>query len=236
MTEHSDPRPAMGRLLSLAIRVLLPLVLFLTALRFTLTPGYVRAAYRLPGFPPDSYGFTLAEREQYALISLEYLLNDAGIEFLAEQEFDDGSALFNQRELRHMRDVKALTQLALDLWFGVLTASVVIAGLRARFWGWRAMLADLRVGGTVTLWVMVVLAVALLISFQAVFVGFHRMFFEGNTWLFRFSDTLIRLFPVRFWQQVFAFLALSTAAMALLLRRLGARWSPSGEARDGVTV
>ncbi len=236
MTDPRTPRPVAGRLLSVALRGLLPFVVFLTALRLTLTPFYVRAAYRIPGFPPDSYGFSLPERERYALVSLDYLLNDAGIEFLADQQFEDGSALFNPRELRHMRDVKALTQLALDLWIGALTASVVMGGLRARFWGWPALLADLRGGGIVTLWVMAVLAVGLVVSFQAVFVGFHRIFFEGNTWLFRFSDTLIRLFPVRFWQQVFAFLALSTAGMALGLRWLGSRWSPAREAGDYISA
>lgn len=224
----------MGRWISVALRALVPFVLFLTALRMTLTPTYVQAAYRMPQFPPDSYGFTLAERERYALVSLEYLLNDAGIEFLAEQEFDDGSALFNPRELRHMRDVKALTQIALDLWVGTLIVTLVVAGLRVRFWGWRALVVDLGGGGTATLWAMVILAVGLVVSFQTVFVGFHRIFFEGDSWLFRFSDTLIRLFPVRFWQQVFAFLALSTSAMAVVLRWTSSLWGSAGEVGESV--
>lgn len=39
--------------------------------------------------------------------------------------------------------------------------------------------------------------------FNVFFVAFHSLFFEGNSWLFLFSDTLIRLFPVRFWQDAF---------------------------------
>lgn len=39
------------------------------------------------------------------------------------------------------------------------------------------------------------------------FAGFHSLFFEGDSWLFLFSDTLIRLFPLRFWQDAFLFAA-----------------------------
>ena len=43
------------------------------------------------------------------------------------------------------------------------------------------------------------------------FAGFHALFFEGDSWLFLYSDTLIRLFPLRFWQDAF----LSVAVIAL---------------------
>jgi uncharacterized membrane protein len=31
------------------------------------------------------------------------------------------------------------------------------------------------------------------------------LFFTGDSWLFLYSDTLIRLFPMRFWQDAFLF-------------------------------
>jgi integral membrane protein (TIGR01906 family) len=39
------------------------------------------------------------------------------------------------------------------------------------------------------------------------FAGFHALFFEGDSWLFLYSDTLIRLFPLRFWQDAFLWAA-----------------------------
>ncbi len=36
--------------------------------------------------------------------------------------------------------------------------------------------------------------------FWKFFTLFHQVFFEGDSWLFLYSDTLIRLFPIRFWQ------------------------------------
>jgi uncharacterized membrane protein len=54
-------------------------------------------------------------------------------------------------------------------------------------------------------------------AFGILFVGFHRIFFEGDTWLFLYTDTLIRLFPVRFWQQAFLTLAGLTLGQAAVV-------------------
>jgi uncharacterized membrane protein len=43
--------------------------------------------------------------------------------------------------------------------------------------------------------------------FWRFFTAFHSLFFEGDSWLFLFSDTLIRLFPIRFWQDAFLYAA-----------------------------
>ena len=68
-----------------------------------------------------------------------------------------------------------------------------------------------------SLWLMVVLVVGLVIGFGVLFVGFHRIFFEGDSWLFSYSDTFIRLYPERFWRDTFALVAIVTLSLALLL-------------------
>jgi integral membrane protein (TIGR01906 family) len=65
--------------------------------------------------------------------------------------------------------------------------------------------------------VMGVLLVLIAAVFQFVFVGFHRMFFQGDSWLFLYSDTLIRLFPERFWLTAFVAIVAGTIALACLL-------------------
>jgi len=44
--------------------------------------------------------------------------------------------------------------------------------------------------------------------FWQFFTLFHHIFFTGNSWLFYFSDTLIRLFPMRFWEDAFLWAAI----------------------------
>ncbi len=53
--------------------------------------------------------------------------------------------------------------------------------------------------------------------FDEFFVLFHSLFFEGNSWLFYFSDTLIRLFPIRFWQDAFLWAAVIALGGGLAL-------------------
>ncbi len=206
------------------LRALLPLVILLTSLRLLLTETFVRLEYQTPDFPADPYGFTLEDRLRWAPIALEYLLNDAEIDFLAELRFDSGEPLYNARELRHMQDVKILSQNLLIVWALALTLTVLLALLL-----WRAehkqVLRDALLGGArMTLILMAVLTGALIVSFPVVFVGFHRIFFEGDTWLFAYSDTLIRLFPERFWRDTFIALVVMTVVQGGALWLVARAW------------
>jgi integral membrane protein (TIGR01906 family) len=201
----------------IGLPIVVPVVLVLTAVRLLLTPAFVRLEYRMPGFPEDPYGFTREQRLRWAMLDLEYLLNDAGIEFLGDLRFEDGTPVHNERELRHMEDVKRLTQAALRVWFA---AGLLAVGLAATLWigaGRAAALEALAATARLTLILMAVLLVLLVLGFSAFFVGFHRVFFVGDTWLFPASDTLIRLYPVRFWRDAFLFTALATLAQAGIL-------------------
>jgi integral membrane protein (TIGR01906 family) len=62
-----------------------------------------------------------------------------------------------------------------------------------------------------------VILVAVLIAFSVFFVFFHEIFFDPGTWVFRFSDTLIRLFPQRFWRDTFIAIGLLAIAGGLAL-------------------
>jgi integral membrane protein (TIGR01906 family) len=194
---------AVKKIVHVGLPVLVLLVLLLTGVRLLLTNTFVQFEYNLPNFPEDPYGMTKEERQTYAQIALEYLLNGADRSFLGELKFDDGNQMFNERELRHMVDVQMLTETFLKIWY---TALGLVAGIC--IWAWRGSWLDefrrmISRGGIFTLIVLGTLIFVLLLSFDVVFVGFHRIFFEGDSWLFLFSDTLIRLFPLRFWQDAF---------------------------------
>ncbi len=60
-------------------------------------------------------------------------------------------------------------------------------------------------GGWLTVALVVFIGILAGISFWQFFTLFHHLFFSGDSWLFLYSDTLIRLFPMRFWQDAFLF-------------------------------
>lgn len=201
-------------ILSWLVAILIPLALIGLGLRVLLAPLFLQIEYNMPYFPPDEYGFTKEDRLKWAPYALDYLVNNEDISYLGELRFDDGMPMYNERELSHMEDVKRVTQGALNVWYISLALLIMLGG-----WSWRegwmqAFRQGLMRGG----WLMVGLAatiglivvVGILINpniFWNFFAGFHALFFEGDSWLFLYSDTLIRLFPIRFWQDAFLYAA-----------------------------
>lgn len=210
--------------------LLVPLALIGLALRVLLTPLFYTVEYNLPWFPADEYGFTREDRLKWAKPSVEYLINDADISYLGNLQFEDGTPIYNQRELKHMEDVKEVTQASLRVWYISLAALLILAILAWKFNLLPAYLDGLRRGGWwmigLALSIAVIVGTGILINpdvFWAFFSWFHTLFFEGDSWLFLYSDTLIRLFPLRFWQDAFLWVAVIAlgggAGLAFGLRR-----------------
>ncbi len=192
-----------GKILPWIVASLVPVAIVLSVVRFLLTPVFIQVEYHLPGFPPDAYGFTTADRLYWADLSRRYLLNNADISFLAERKLPDNTPLYNARELRHMEDVKRVVQGSLKVW-KITLAALLLLGIVAYRWNvWEAFRRGLAWGGWLTVGLMLTIIVLTIMAFQTLFVDFHKVFFEGDTWLFSYKDTLIRLFPERFWQDAF---------------------------------
>jgi integral membrane protein (TIGR01906 family) len=213
--------------------VLTPIVLTLTNVRLLMTPAFPQIEYNLPGFPSDLYGFTKEDRLKWSKVAIDYLLNNAGIEFLAELRFPEGQTappescgdyttrdctyLYNDRELRHMVDVKNVTRSALWVWGVGGALALLSAGALFYAGEWAALRAGLLWGAGITLVFYLGIILYIAVNFNALFVQFHQVFFEGGTWLFLWSDTLIRLFPVRFWQDAFIFIGAASIGEALVI-------------------
>jgi integral membrane protein (TIGR01906 family) len=202
-------------LLSYVTSLLVPLALIGTSLRILLSPIFINIEYRMPYFPIDEYGMTQQERLHWAPFALQYLVNNADISYLGDLNFEDGSPLFNERELAHMSDVKNVVRGALNVWVISLIILTLIAFYSYRQNWMPDYFIGLRRGG---MW-MIGLAIAIgMVAFVGItinpdifwqfFTLFHHLFFTGDSWLFYFSDTLIRLFPMRFWEDAFLWAAI----------------------------
>ena len=191
--------------LSWIIAILLPVAMTFLGIRLLLTHVFPELEYRMPGFPADEYGFTLQDRLHWSKISIDYLLNTADITFLVDLTFMDGVPLFNDRELSHMQDVKKVVQPVLFVGYGAWFL-VLGFGLWARFAGWWPdYVRGIWRGGWLTVGLVAIIGIFAAISFWQFFTVFHALFFTGDSWQFLYSDTLIRLFPMRLWQDAFLF-------------------------------
>lgn len=204
------------KITAVIVSILLPFFLLMTAIRLVFQPVFLQVEYNAPGFPEDPYGFTIEDRLKWGGISLDYLFNNTGISFLADQRLPDGAPLYNERELGHMLDVKNLVQLMLKVWLGLFV--MLALGL---IWAWRGdwvpefSRAYAR-GGWLTLGIIGAILIAIVVSFDWLFTAFHRIFFTGDSWLFLYSDSLIRLFPLRLWQDGFIAMGVVTALLAIV--------------------
>ena len=229
MSQKTYIKPApdfVYRILAWIIALLTLVALTLTAVRVLLTPAFLPFEYSMPGFPPDSYGFSKEDRLYWSEIALEYLVNKDGIDFLGNLQFQDGTPVYNERELRHMVDVKIALQNVLKVWIGALVLLVGCA-----IWAWRGRWWEdyrdgLRLGGWLSVFFVASVILVVALSFGVFFVGFHNVFFQPGTWMFYWSDTLIRLFPERFWRDIFIYVGAITAGLGLLVIWI---FKPSGK-------
>jgi integral membrane protein (TIGR01906 family) len=206
---------------SLFITIITPFFLIMTAINLLITPYFAWVEYHLPGFPDDPYGLTQVERIEMSKFAINYLRNQEGIEYLGNLTFRDGTPQYNERELDHMVDVKVLVNQMIGFWYFSLAAILMIL-IFSIYQGWKnEFLAGLLKGAYLTIGLIFTILLAVFTNFNVLFTGFHKIFFEGSTWIFKYSDTLIRLFPLRFWQDAFIFVggfALLGAAMIILLK------------------
>ncbi|HMR99726.1 MAG TPA: TIGR01906 family membrane protein [Anaerolineales bacterium] len=197
-------------LLSWLVTILIPLALIGLGLRLLLTTAFLQVEYNMPYFPRDEYGFTKEDRLKWAPYALKYLVNTAEISYLGDLTFDDGAPLYNERELSHMEDVKGVTKGALNVWYATLVILLAL-GIWSRLGGWEQEYRHgLMRGGWLMVGLAIVIGLIVVIGivvnpnvFWDFFTAFHKLFFVGDSWLFLYSDTLIRLFPIRFWQDAF---------------------------------
>jgi len=226
----------MKRFAHALIVLLVPVILVLSWLRVLLTPMFIRSEYHKAAFPPDPYGFSLEDRLHWSETSRQYLLNREGIQFLGDQTLPDGTPLYNTRELGHMADVKKVVSGALLTWAVALLAGALASAVLVRRSG-TLFLHALQSGSVLTIALLVAILAGVFLAWNWFFVFFHRIFFAGDTWLFLYSDSLIRLFPEMFWQDCFVTLgvgtALSAAVLWVIARVVGRRLRVTAPAAKG---
>ncbi|NPV68296.1 MAG: DUF1461 domain-containing protein [Anaerolineae bacterium] len=208
------------RYLALGVVVAVPVGLLVVGVQLALTEGYMALEYGRSDFPPDGYGFTFEERLAYAVETVGCLRAGGwSSACLMAMSFSGGVALYNARELRHLEDVvlalRGVFGVGVVLFvFSVVCVVVFVFGdMTTRI----VLLKAISQGGILMLSVLAVLLGLAVLRWDQFFEGFHHLFFADGTWRFEYSDTLIRLFPEKFWFDTALNLGLFTAAGAIAL-------------------
>ncbi len=213
----------LGAIAKILLVIAVPVFIVTVSIRLLINPLYPQIEYSLPGFPADSYGFTPQERLQWATISFNFIWSSSDISYFNQFKLAGGAPLYNDRELSHMRDVKVLADEMVIVMAAVI-AFLILAGVVAwRMKGLKAYWDALSRGGWLMLAIVALVLLGTVFTFNWLFTEFHRIFFTGNSWLFYYSDTFIRLFPMQFWQDLFIVIGAACTILGLLFAFGGRR-------------
>jgi integral membrane protein (TIGR01906 family) len=210
--------PKLARIAAIVVIALTVVVLLpTTALRFVTHDWIVSFEYDHGRVPADRHGLTKDERHELALDGLDSIRpRGPGVALLVEARLPNGEPAFTARELSHMQDVH--DAVAIAFWVQLVALLALVAAALALVWrpaGRRTLLRGLQAGGAAMLGIAAVLGALMLLAWDRFFVWFHELFFTGDTWQFRSTDTLLRLYPDEFWIGVAAWISAITVVWAL---------------------
>ena len=206
-------------LLALVIVIGIPIALILTNVFIFMTPNWLAYQYSQPDFPP-SVRFTPQDRYRLASESIEYIRGNRTLEQFKSLD------VYDEREIKHMVDVRDLVdKVKVGLPMVAILILVSLAAL-ARQKENRALAArGLLNGAILTIGLFVAIGLFAAIGFQTFFTLFHKVFFEGDTWLFNYTDSLIQFYPLPFWFATSIALVATTIGQAAIVGLIGWRWA-----------
>jgi len=168
----------------------------------------------------ETTGIEKSELEKAATQITRYF--NSSEEYLSVIVIKDGAdfVLFNEKEVAHMKDVKALVRLDYYVLLGtglfMLFYSVLnIFYLRSAFY--RPLASAVFRGGSITIGLILILGIIAVADFDVFFTAFHMISFANDFWLLDpNSDYLIMLFPGGFWYDCVIYIAVAIVVSALV--------------------
>jgi len=210
------------QILKLFTVVLVTIFIVGGAVQLLATDSYLAFEYSKASFPPDPFGYTLQQRFILASTNIHYVRAHLPSDELSKQ-FLNGVPVYNPREVSHMADVLAVFQSVLRVW---QVAFLLLLLLSFFLWNkgeQKALASAIQLGGLLTSGIILSIALLAIFGWQFWFETFHLFFFQPGSWLFSYSDTLIRLFPVEFWFDATLTISAFSLAGGLLLALVGWR-------------
>jgi len=132
--------------------------------------------------------------------------------------------VFNDKEIEHMKDVRNLVHGGMIL-LNVLLVLFLILLVSLYFIDKKEFVGKLglgfMIGGGLTFLDALIFFIIVKLNFNSVFNWFHRIFFVGDSWLFRADETLVSMYQQGFFNDILVRIILNTFVMALLLVIIG---------------
>jgi integral membrane protein (TIGR01906 family) len=188
--------------------IAVPLFLLLTNVRVAATEPRVYGYSYSQHDVVERTGIDRAQLNRTTDELVNYFRTGSGDELLDIRVIVDGDeeALYSQREVLHMRDVKNIFQLAFrvhEIAFVYVIAYVAAVFLWSRERALRELAKQAMIAGAATVALLGAAAISVLFGFDSLFEQFHLLSFSNDFWrLNPATDRLIQMFPQEFWFDV----------------------------------
>lgn len=193
---------------------LMPFFLLITNTNIVFNHWFVNWQYAQANFPPAPT-IRPDERQAVGLAALDFVRGNLPLSGFVALTVN-GRTAFNEREVSHMVDVRNVLRGAF-----VAQAIMGVLILVSLFVIRRTAGRTLIWAGVFTIAVVILLGIFAATSFDLFFTLFHRLFFEGSSWLFFDTDTLIQLYPEELWYNGSLLIVGLTVLQAIVLGTLG---------------
>jgi integral membrane protein (TIGR01906 family) len=174
-------------------------------------PYYIKLEYSKENFP-KSARFLDEERLNLSGQVIGFLKNQVNISMLEK------SGLYEQIELRHLNDVKILTEkvFLLQKMSFIFLVSFIFSTI---FLGKNKLntISSIFSGLLITIAITIIIFLFVCFDFNWFFIKFHEILFPQGFWSFDNEATLIQLYPEEFWIDSGILLLFSVFIESLLL-------------------
>lgn len=219
-----------NKILKTLLVVLCPILLVFGAVRALTTDAFLAFEYGKSSFPSDRLGFTPQQRFILASTNVHYVRAHLPDNELSKQVLN-GKPVYNEREVAHMADVQTVFQYALRIWQVAFILFVIIGFVFSKNGNWKDFASGVRLGGLITSALLLTIGLSAVFAWETWFRLFHRFLFVPGSWVFSYSDTLIRLFPAPFWFDATLTISALSFVGGLLVAFAGWRWQLSASRR-----
>ncbi len=201
--------------------ILLPFVIILAAVNIFCSEQFVQYEYSQPSFPPAPT-FSAQDRFYNSVQTVRFVRGDTTLADLQNLK------VYNPREIKHLVDVRNVWSMTMT--FGIVASILIAAALivlawspLTRLWAARALFY----GGIFSIVLIILIGLFSVINFDQFFIQFHHLFFEGDSWLFNYTDSLIQFYPEQFWETASYGIALFVGIASILVTAIGWLWQRS---------
>ncbi len=210
----SGRKSGLDKIVALFIVILLsPIVFFGIPTRVAFNEWFIDWEYSKADFPKDRYGLPDEYRKYLAKLGLRAVLSDEGMEEFKRATLPDGRLAFNHREIKHMEDVKNF----LSVFFPIVYGATILSVLALIYLRDLRLVGKALIGASIFSFVLTVAsAIFSVVNYDLAFELFHNYVFDPYSWRFSYRDTLLRIYPMKFWFDGTVFVIAGAGALCFL--------------------